>query len=148
MSGHTDDDSHSGKAGKATGEQGAFIVATDDASAAAIGDAPAAETAPAKDRTGCIVFCAVLGAFLLLIGAWMFFFWVAGKNRIESVPDYRQQKANGNSSYQLTVPAGGAGFSVSATAVTPALMPERASAWVSAWALTSAPVNRNRSFSG
>lgn len=38
------------------------------------------------DRTAWFVFAAVVGAFLLLIGAWVVFFWVASHNRVADVP--------------------------------------------------------------
>ena len=39
-----------------------------------------------KPSTGAIVFCAVSGAFLLLIAAWCVLFWLASNNRVEDVP--------------------------------------------------------------
>lgn len=40
---------------------------------------------PKTDRTGWIIFTAVLGAFILLICAWVFFFWLAAQNRVADV---------------------------------------------------------------
>lgn len=38
------------------------------------------------DRTAWLVLVAVVGAFLVLIGAWVVFFWIASHNRVADVP--------------------------------------------------------------